>query len=141
HSDSVRKYPENLQARLSLGSYYLNNERYDDAITHLKKAVELHPRRGEARLFLGMAYYRNKLYAKAIKELEFSLTMVDFDKLPYEVFTALGNSYIIEGRLNDAEGAFKEALRLAPNKLLYGQISDIISGIIKKNHEVEDNGK
>lgn len=141
HSDSVRKYPENLLARLNLGVYYLNNEMYDDAISHLKRAVELHPRKGAARLFLGMAYYHKKFYVKAIKELEISMTMVDFEKLNYDFFTALGNSYIIEGRFKDAEGAFKEALRLAPNKLLHGQISGIISGINKKDHEVGDNDK
>lgn len=118
YADSVRKYPYSVEARLSLGTYYLNAGMYDEAITHLAKAVQLAPRRPDANRQLGIAYSKSGAHDNAIKALR---RASELGELTFEVFAAMGNSYMISGNLEEAEYAYNEAMKLAPNNELRQQ--------------------
>lgn len=118
YADSVRKYPYSVEARLSLGTYYLNAGMYDEAITHLTEAIKIHPRRPDAYRQLGIAYSKSGEHDNAIKALR---RASDLGELTFEVFAAMGNSYMFNGNLEGAEYAYNEAIKRAPDNELRQQ--------------------
>ncbi|OGF44237.1 MAG: hypothetical protein A2452_05520 [Candidatus Firestonebacteria bacterium RIFOXYC2_FULL_39_67] len=52
------------------GLQFANESKYDEAITNLKKAVELKPKYAESHLHLGVVLANKKQYDEAIKEIE-----------------------------------------------------------------------
>lgn len=110
--DSVRKYPDSIDARLSLGTYYMSIRRYDDAIVHLEKAKELTPMRWDTYRNLGIAYSEKRLYDIASSYLERAIGMGDRS---FDAYAALGNVYLNSDRFGEAEEAYGKALALSPN--------------------------
>lgn len=113
HLDSVRKYPGSIDARLSLGAYYLNAGMPDNAIEQLGRAKELNPREPEVRWYLGNSYYRKGLYVKAAEELELAVRL---GAERSEVYGSLGDAYTKAGELEKAEVAYQRVVESASDR-------------------------
>lgn len=126
YSDSVRKYPRSLEARLNLGTYYLNNGMYDEAIAQLTKARELHPRRSNIYKYLWRAYHEKGLYEMAIIAIKRS---IELGGNSFEAYAALGNSYLLKGDISEAEEAYKVAMKLARDDKMYADVKNVLEHI------------
>jgi Flp pilus assembly protein TadD len=62
--------PNQLQARMNLGSICLQQQRIFDAVKHLQAAVRIHPRFPSAHNMLGMALLRQGRRAGAKEHFE-----------------------------------------------------------------------
>ncbi len=125
-SGLLQQYPQNAELRNWLGKTCLKLRRWDDAILHFSKAVELDPKDGMRHLWLGRAYGSKADHASFLsafglarevrKEFETAAqlspdnTDIRFDLLEYYV-EAPG---IVGGGRDKAEAQAKEIARLSP---------------------------
>jgi len=58
-SAAQQQYPDAIRSELNLGVDAFKNARYEDAISHFRRAVELDPSHPVARLYLGTALAQN----------------------------------------------------------------------------------
>ena len=82
--DTVKKYPTNIRAWINLGSHYLKEEDYENAIKYSKKAIELDKKSQEGKenprnfyphpyYTLGKVAFKKKEYKKAYDYYEVAL--------------------------------------------------------------------
>jgi tetratricopeptide (TPR) repeat protein len=71
----VRENPQNVETRLSLAQYYLENSMFADAITQAQQVTKAYPDNDGALLILGVAYTQSGQKELAIKPLEKFVTM------------------------------------------------------------------
>jgi len=90
-------------------------KRWDIAIKNYQKALKFDPRDGELNFYTGYAYMKKKDYNKAAYYFKKSLKT----KLDPSAFNNLGNVYLEQGKLKEAEEAYKDAL--------YSQVSRMYS--------------
>ena len=64
--EQVRQNPNDASAHYHLGISYSETDQHQDAITHLKKAVQIEPDLAKAHHSLGFVYKKNGQYQKAI---------------------------------------------------------------------------
>ena len=107
------KYPDDYLLQYDLGLIYYSRGRFDEAIGHYKKAVELNADFGPAINSLGNAYAGKKDWDKAI----FYYNQVIGDILyatPHFTYSGLGNAYYYKGDLERSEKYYLEALKIKP---------------------------
>lgn len=101
---------------LALGDAELNGikEKYDEAITNFKKALELKPDYEEAYLGLGDAYYAQKLYPQAV-EVYRRLTA----QTPQSIAAHLGlkRCYVAQKKFQEAKTECDIILKLDPDNV------------------------
>ncbi len=68
---------DNALLRFTLGSAFLKQERYDEAVEHLLKAVEFTPDYTAAWKILGKAYLGNQALIEAKKTFEKGITIAE----------------------------------------------------------------
>lgn len=112
YADSVRKYPNSLEARMNMGVYYLNKYMADEAIEQFERAKDLNPRRANVRWYLGNSYYKKGEFGRAAGELE---KAIELGGKWFEIYGALGDAYTMEGELEKAEIAYQKAIDIAPD--------------------------
>jgi tetratricopeptide (TPR) repeat protein len=106
-----KKYPDDHLLQYDLGLLYALKERYDEAIVHYKKSLELSPTYGAAMNSLANAYAGKKDWDQAI----FYYRKVINDILyatPHFAYTGLGNAYFYKGDLQRSEKNYLEALKI-----------------------------
>ncbi len=84
-------------------------QRFDDAITELKRAQELDPLSLIINTDLGYAYIFAGQYDKAIEQLRKTLEM---DQSFYYAHWCLGLAYEMKGAFREAQGEYEKALQL-----------------------------
>ena len=107
------KYPDDHLLQYDLGLIYYTRGRFDEAIVHYKKAVELDADFGPAINSLGNSYAGKKDWDKAI----FYYNQVIGDILyatPHFTYSGLGNAYYYKGELERSEEYYLEALKIQP---------------------------
>jgi Tfp pilus assembly protein PilF len=107
------KNPNDHLLQYDMGLIYYSRERFDEAIGHYEKAIELKPDFGPAINSLGNAYAGKKDWDKAI----FYYNKVIGDILyatPHFTFAGLGNAYYYKGDLERSEKYYLEALQIKP---------------------------
>lgn len=104
----IKLKPDNSAARNDLGVTYLELQRWDDAITQFKLAVDdiFYQGHNESRLNLGLAYYGRGDYPRALAELRPLLTSSPRDPRPRynlgRVYLAMGNTELARAELHRA---------------------------------------
>ncbi len=109
YKKAIEFNPEYSEAHFNICGLYLHLERYDDAITHCKKATEdrLYKSRDRAYTAIGVAYFNMGDLDMAQKYYEKSLKVN-----PSLVYThnQMGKLYVAQGRLHDAIDEFETAI-------------------------------
>jgi tetratricopeptide (TPR) repeat protein len=101
----VRDFPDYIEARFELASFYSEQGRYDEALNFLNgDSAESHNQRGI--IFLAKHDYKNAA-------AEFEEASKRSDNAHY--FNNLGVAYRQQQRMQDAEAAFLHALELQPS--------------------------
>jgi Flp pilus assembly protein TadD len=104
------------QELLHLALRASTENRHEDAITHLKQAIELAPNNAKAHYMLGAEHAEIGLYDRAAEEMAHAV------KLDPSLVTAhfqLGLLHITSGRVSDAETAWQALDKLGDGNPLY----------------------
>jgi len=92
-------------------------KKYEDAQIDYLAALDKNTDSFKARFNLSDSYYKQKKYENALKELSF-LANNEKDKVRLaSVYHNIGNCYFKMGKLNEAEDAYKKALRNNPKDM------------------------
>lgn len=81
-------------------------KRWDVAIKYYQKALKYDPYDGELNFYTGFAYMKKKQYDRAAYHFKRSLQT----KLDPSAFNNLGNIYLEQGKFDEAEKAYRNAL-------------------------------
>jgi Flp pilus assembly protein TadD len=110
--DCVNKSPAKARPHNNLGSTYMRLGRLEDAIPHLKRAVEIAPRYADATYNLGYALLRTGDLGQGI---ELSLRLLELEPENHMALTNLGVAYVLQKKYAQAVQILKEAVRLKPD--------------------------
>jgi serine/threonine-protein kinase len=106
--------PDNFRGYSNLGAVYVAQARYQDAISMLEKSVSIRPT-VDPYLNLGTAYFMMRKYTEAVSNFEEALKL---DKTGWLAWGNLGDAeYWAPGKRQQASEAYREAIRLADEKL------------------------
>jgi len=111
--EAEKLYAEDQHLQYDLGLVYMAKKRFDLAIHHFKKAVEIKPDYTPAKNSLGAAYLAQKKWDDAIscfKEITGDLLYVT----PYYPLSNLGWAYYNKKEYDLAEKYYKDALKIEP---------------------------
>ena len=129
YKQAIRLNPNgNSSATLGLGKVYARQERWDDAITIVEKAIEIQVDNTEAHYQLAQIYIKRGEKKKAASAMAFFKVLRQTDPLLQEAeiwvkrhpndargYNNLGIVYLARRRSEDAIASYKHAISLAPN--------------------------
>ena len=110
-SDAAIKSPSKHRPWYNLGVAYVKSGRYSEAISCLRKSIEISPEWGQAYEILAISYLELKRFQDA---MEISLRGIDVDPSNPVYYNHLGVAYAELDRPEDAKQAFSTALALLP---------------------------
>ena len=113
---AIQKFPDFMRAHKNLGMAEFRNDRIEDAIRSLAKALELGGEDGGVYGVLGHGYLKTERYASAESAYRKAL-LFDPDYLPWK--EGLANSLLAQGRYAAAVGLFDELLKKDHDKTIY----------------------
>jgi len=119
----VKKYPDNPIPRIALGEIFLGMALFDEAIEHLREAVDLDEKSVRALTSLGIALHARFRTTEAIKYLEKAVVIQpDYEK----ALLGLAEAYLQAGNVTAALAVARQAAEFYPlNQLLATRISEM----------------
>jgi tetratricopeptide (TPR) repeat protein len=111
-SYAVTAAPESAKIRFNLGSDLLFKNRKEEAIAHLRRAVEIYPSYTQAWDALGRAYLDTKRWEEAVAAFGEALLLAS--DYPHS-HNNLGLAFAALGRWDEAMAAFRRAVALKPD--------------------------
>ncbi len=103
--------PNEPKAHWGIGYVYLKKKDYANALRYFKKAVELKPDYAKAWENLGVCYMQTAEYAKAVEALSKAIEHERINSSKDDTYLRLGDSYLKLKKLDEAESAYKNALK------------------------------
>jgi tetratricopeptide (TPR) repeat protein len=103
--------PDDWRGHYALGRRLLNDQRYGEAVEHLKKATSVNPQAGGAQNMIGYAALRQRDADGAIAAFNEYVRIMPQEPNAQD---SLGEALLAAGRFADAEAAFRKALELSP---------------------------
>lgn len=150
--DNIEKAPKNIRPMISLSSYYLRQQRLDDALIQLKNAEDLYKDSSLkfqnswiAMLYhnAGSLYYQKGKYERAINYL---LKSLEYNEFSWETHTLLGLLFFITKDYDNSVNAYTNAVALMQDDFrifnMYGRALyavgkyDIAVEVLEKGLEV-----
>ncbi len=105
------EFPDYAMYPFRMGQIALTSGEQTQAVDYFKHAIRLDPKKAEAHLLLGIAYLNQGLW-----ELAETSLLVSIDLEPDQWgYARLGDVYLAQDRLVDAENAYRQALVIAPD--------------------------
>ncbi|HEX9131456.1 MAG TPA: tetratricopeptide repeat protein, partial [Ktedonobacteraceae bacterium] len=103
---------EEAQIESDLANIAMVNQKYDEAIAHLKRVAEINPNYRGIWLNIGLAYRRQKNYDEAESYYQRALEAQPED---IAVYSELGTLYLATHQLNEALETVEQGLRYHPD--------------------------
>lgn len=100
--------PLSSGSNFGVASTLVLNRRWDEAIVHLRKAIELDPNYWFHHSFLGRAYEQKGMMPEAIAEFKLAFAL---DNLQSENWAGLAHAYAVSGRKDEAQKMLDDLLR------------------------------
>ena len=97
---ALQLQPDHSRARRLLGDAYLRQNRYDEAIQHLKQLIQ----DSEARYLLGLAYFQKEDFTQAIPHFE---AVIKRESRHAKAHFNLGNCYLRTGKIAEGRAALR----------------------------------
>jgi adenylate cyclase len=107
-----RKTPKEKRVFYSLGVWYCKNNKPDEAIIELKKAIDLDPQYSEPHNQIAYQYMKKGEYATALSYFRRYAALNPNDANPHD---SMGDLLWQMGKLDEAIEEFKQALALKPD--------------------------
>lgn len=127
--------------RASLAQYaiqkaagYLQDNRNDEAVRELKKALAFDPQNATAHTYIGKIYLSQGKTSEAIKEFK---TVVQNDRTSVTARNNLANAYFQAKQYTEAEKEFKDAARMDPLNPVADYTLGIMYSQTDRNTEAE----
>jgi len=117
-TDVASKSPASARARLSLGMAYMRVERYPEAESEFKKALEVDPafeKKFDAYNDLGICYIAMGRNSDAVVMLKTALSIAPAD---IDAYANLGLAYNRSGQYAESAAVLRDAVRLSPGNVL-----------------------
>jgi Flp pilus assembly protein TadD len=96
----------------ALGALCAKEQRYDEAVVYLERAIQLDPHDADSHLNLGAVYAETGRLDRAEEQFR---TAVSLAPLNFAAHNVLGKLYYDSSRLSEAEEQFRESLDCDPN--------------------------
>jgi Flp pilus assembly protein TadD len=120
--------PANYIAHNNLAALLYQEGRTNEAISHLRDAIQANPNYADARYNLGKRSFEMNQWDDAITNLTVAVRLTPEATFQPEVWRELGLAYAKQDRFHEAEGAFLKLLRLQPgNADAYGWLGNALA--------------
>ena len=103
------QYPDDRDANINLANINFNRQRYNEAIQHYEKVLEIDPKFKNGFNMLGYIYANIGNYDKALISMEKYKELASDEANPYD---SMGEIYSYRGDFENAERQFKQAIEL-----------------------------
>ncbi len=103
----VWQHPEDARGYFNLGKEYARQQKYDDAISSYRRAIDLEPGLDEAYSALGAAYFDKKEFNSALPWMQKRVDIAPDDSLRQ---FDLANVYFQLNRYDDAIASYRKAI-------------------------------
>jgi serine/threonine protein kinase/tetratricopeptide (TPR) repeat protein len=111
--EALRKYPDDKEMLYTLGYIYdFDLHRFDRAIEHYTRAIEIDPMYKIAYNTLAYAYHYTGDFDKSIWAINKYIALAPDEANPYDT---RGDLYAFQGNLDDAIESYTEAVRIKPD--------------------------
>ncbi|MGA8492430.1 MAG: tetratricopeptide repeat protein [Terriglobales bacterium] len=122
---AVKVTKDNFLGEQNLGAALLASDRYQEALPHFQKAVQLRPHDGGAHLNLAGDLAVNDRTRDAIAEYETAIPLVSDTGMRVAAYATLGRLYSEVGEYGKARASYRAALQIDPQR------SDAKEGLAK----------
>ena len=122
--------PDNAIALCNLGMAMIENKKFADAESFLKKAIEVRPRYAAPHINLGRLY--GELERPADAESEYRRA-IEISPLNTDARNRLGAFYQSAGRVSEAEEQFRESLDAGPTIEAWNGLGDVLLVLGRKD--------
>jgi tetratricopeptide (TPR) repeat protein len=114
---SFTVFAQNDKKQIREGNKLYNNKKYRESEVSYQKALKKDPKSFKAAFNLGDALYKQEKYEEAAKQFT-DVTAKSGDKANSSmVYHNLGNSYLLQNKLDESINSYKNALRNNPNDM------------------------
>jgi len=103
--------PDDWRGHFALGRRLLNEQRYGEAVEHLKRATSINAQAGGAQNLIGYASLRQRDPEAAVAAFNEYIRILPQEPNAYD---SLGEAMLAAGKFADAEASFRKALELSP---------------------------
>jgi len=103
---------DNYIAHLNFGNTLIKDEKIAEAMSHYRKAVEIHPAYADAHYNLGVAFALQAAYERAVKEYR---TAVDLEENHIKARLRLAEALTRTGGLDEAISHFEKLMQTRPH--------------------------
>ena len=108
--EGLKKFDDSDELHFNMAVLYEKQDRFDDMVTHLKRAIELNPGHADAMNFLGYSYAeKGTNLDEALRLIKSSLALKPDNGY---ITDSLGWTYYMMGKYDKALSALKEATRM-----------------------------
>jgi DNA-binding winged helix-turn-helix (wHTH) protein/TolB-like protein/Flp pilus assembly protein TadD len=104
--------PSAFPVIVNLGNAYFSARRYEEAIKHYRRALELNPRFARSHVALGMAYAQMGKHEEALVEIKQAISISDDTRN----IAALGYAYAVAGKRAEARKVIDDLAELSKRK-------------------------
>jgi len=120
----------------TLGSTLVFNHRWDEAIAHFQKAIELDPNYWFHHSYLGRSYEQKGMMPQAIVEFKKALELDDSQS---ENWAGLGHAYAVSGNKAEAEKMIAEMIKRSSQNIYVApyNVAVIYAGLGDKDKAFE----
>ncbi|HEY2942081.1 MAG TPA: protein kinase [Vicinamibacteria bacterium] len=134
--DEIRKAislrPNYWAHHYALGQAYYAAGRYQDAIAAYRRASELQPDNAWGYMMLGACYHALNDTSAAIVHYQKAIQLGNG-----AAYSNLGTIYARQGKVREAEQAYKEAIKLKPTASKYHNLGDLYASLGRKKEAAE----
>lgn len=113
---NIELYPDDVASRNNMGWYLQNQGRYEEAVHHYKKAIQIHPR--SMLPYGGLIWIYNEFTGEADSAIIWAQRMLDYAPDNGWAYFYLGSGYFPKGERILAEEAFETCAQLIPGLAL-----------------------
>jgi superkiller protein 3 len=110
--DLARRFPDNYNAYLLLGSAYRYQDKLDNSKEAYTKAIEINPNLADAYLGLGATYYAEDNVDEALTNVK---KAVEINPRLIPAHFSLGLLYEFIGRVDEAIASYEETVEIDPD--------------------------
>jgi tetratricopeptide (TPR) repeat protein len=115
-SHTVLVTKDNFLGEENLGAALLASDRYDEALPHFKKAIQLRPLDPGGHVNLAGDFALSGRRRDAIQEYEATIPLISDRQMLLETYDTLGRLYADAGNYEKAGASYQEALRINPQQ-------------------------
>jgi serine/threonine protein kinase/predicted Zn-dependent protease len=108
----LKRYPEEKDALIMLGSYYIGWRKFEQSLQHYNKAIEIDPLCKLAYNDLAYVYNEMGNFDKSIGAINKYISLAPDEANPYDT---RGDLYAYNGKLDQAIESYKKALEIKPD--------------------------